>query len=182
MKKDKADLKTGFSNAETVSTEKYLTFLIDSQLYTVPTSQVVEIIRMQPITFMPNLPKYVKGVINLRGKVVPVIDMRLKFSKEEIAYGVRTSIVIVEHGEMTVGLIVDFVKDVRDIALDQINTAPKSKKSVGKGFVCAIAALENDSAMVLDVEKVLTHKHAPSSEGKKAEAAESPDTDQAAAQ
>ncbi len=180
MKKNKADLKTGFSSAETVAAEKYLTFLIDGQLYTVPTSQVVEIIRMQPITFLPNLPKYVKGVINLRGKVVPVIDMRLRFRKEEIEYGARTSIVIVEHGEMTVGLIVDFVKDVRDIAKDQINTAPKSKKAPGKGFVCAIATLENDSAMVLDVEKVLTHSQ--SAEDEKTEAPESPDAGQAAAQ
>ena len=180
MKKDKADLKTGFSNAETVAAEKYLTFLIDGQLYTLPTSQVVEIIRMQPITFMPNLPEYVKGVINLRGRVVPVVDMRLRFRKKEIEYGTRTSIVIVEHGEMTVGLIVDFVKDVRDIPQDQISPAPKSKKSPGKGFVCAIAALESDSAMVLDVAKVLTHS--PSSEDKKAEAAEAPGADKAAAQ
>lgn len=179
MKKDKADLKTGFSNTETVAKEKYLTFLIDSQLYTVPTSQVVEIIRIQPITFMPNLPKYVKGVINLRGKVVPVIDIRLRFHKEEIEYGVRTSIVIVEHGEMTVGLIVDSVKDVRDIAQDQISAAPKSKKAPGNGFVCAIATLENGSAMVLDVAKVLTHS---SSEGKKQETAKVPDAGKAAAQ
>ena len=180
MKKNKADLKTGFSKAETAATEKYLTFLIDGQLYTVPTSQVVEIIRMQPITFMPNLPNYVKGVINLRGKVVPVIDMRLKFHKEEIEYGVRTSIVIVEHGEMTVGLIVDFVKDVRDVSQDQVNVSPKSKNSTGKGFVCAIAALGNDSAMVLDVGKILIH--VSSSGNKKPEAAEPPKADKAVAQ
>lgn len=159
MKNEKTDLKTGFSDVESAAAEKYLTFLIDSQLYTIPTSQVVEIIRMQPITSMPNLPQYIKGVINLRGKVVPVIDMRLKFQKEEAEYGVRTSIVIVEHGEMTVGLIVDSVRDVRDISQDQINVSPKSKKAPGKGYVSAIASLEGDSAMVLDVERVLTHTH-----------------------
>ena len=179
MKKDKANLQKGFSGSETVAAEKYLTFLIDSQLYTIPTSRVVEIIRMQPITFMPNLPAYVKGVINLRGRVVPVIDMRLRFHKEEIAYGARTSIVIVEHGEMTVGLIVDFVQDVRDIAQSQVNVAPKSKKAPGKGFVCAIAALESGSAMVLDVEKVLTHT---SSSAGRPETAEPAAEDKAAAQ
>lgn len=159
MKNLKKSLKEGYSVSE-VSMEKYLTFHIDGQLYSVPTSQVVEIIRMQPITFMPNVSNYVKGVINLRGKVVPVIDMRLRFNKEEKAYDTRTSIVIVESGEMTVGLIVDSVKDVRDVAATQINTTPKSKKVVGNGFVNGIASLENESAMLLDIAKVLTHHSA----------------------
>lgn len=167
MKKLKKSLKEGFSAADS-SMEKYLTFHIDSQLYSVPTSQVVEIIRIQPITFMPNVSNYVKGVINLRGKVVPVIDMRLRFHKEEKGYDTRTSIVIVESGEMTVGLIVDSVKDVRDVSASQINSAPKSKKVAGNGFVNGIATLENESAMLLDIAKVLTHHH--STDSQKAEA------------
>lgn len=145
------------STASNVETEKYLTFNIDKQLYTLPTSQVVEIIRMQPITFIPNLTNYVKGVINLRGKVVPVIDMRLRFGKEEKGYDTLTSIVIVENGEMTVGMIVDFVKDVRDVSEDQINPSPKSKNVPGKDFVSGIVNLGNESAMLLDTAKVLTH-------------------------
>lgn len=149
--------------AADLHTEKYLTFYIDGQLYSVPTSQVVEIIRMQPITFMPNTTGYVKGVINLRGKVVPVIDMRLRFKKEERPYDTRTSIVIVEDGEMTVGLIVDTVKDVRDVSIDQINKSPKSKgqNSSGKNFVCGIMTLDGESAMLLDTTKVLTHHGQP---------------------
>jgi purine-binding chemotaxis protein CheW len=145
--------------AADLHTEKYLMFYIDGQLYTVPTSQVVEIIRMQPITYMPNTIDYVKGVINLRGKVVPVIDMRLRFKKEERPYDSRTSIVIVENGGMTVGLIVDTVKDVRDISAAQINESPKSKGSTanGKNFVCGIISLEDESAMLLNTAKVLTH-------------------------
>lgn len=158
MKTNKRSLKKGVSAAENIPTEKYLTFYICDQLYSIPTSQVVEIIRIQPITFMPNLTGYVKGVINLRGKVVPVIDMRLRFQKEEREYDTRTSIVIVESGDMTVGLIVDSVKDVRDVAANQINSAPRSGKSVGSGFVNGIATLEKESAMLLDVAKVLTHQ------------------------
>jgi purine-binding chemotaxis protein CheW len=144
--------------------EKYLTFYIDGQLFTVPTSEVVEIIRMQPITYMPNTVFYVKGVINLRGKVVPVIDMRLRFHKEEIPYDTRTSIVIVEKKDMTVGLIVDSVKDVRDVSSAQISDSPKflgrnaaGKNSVSKNFVSGMVSLENDTAMLLDIVKVLTH-------------------------
>lgn len=145
--------------AADLHTEKYLTFYIDNQLYTVPTSQVVEIIRMQPITFMPNAVDYMKGVINLRGKVVPVIDMRIRFKKEEKPYDMRTSIIIVESGELTVGLIVDTVKDVRDVSVEQINESPKSKGrgSTGKDFVCGIVTLDNESAMLLNIAKVLTH-------------------------
>lgn len=174
MKKNKKSLKEGYSAAD-IAMEKYLTFYIDEQLYSVPTSQVVEIIRMQPITFMPNVSNYVKGVINLRGKVVPVIDMRLRFKKEEKDYDTRTSIVIVESGETTVGLIVDSVKDVRDVAATQINNAPKSKKVVGNGFVNGIATLDNESAMLLDVAKVLTHH---SAENKKTEAVPENETQQ----
>ncbi len=149
-----------------IKTEKYLTFYIDSQLYCIPTSQVVEIIRMQPITFIPNVVDYVKGVINLRGKVVPVLDMRLRFKKEEKEYDMLTSIVIVEVDEKTVGMIVDCVKDVRDVSPGQISVTPKSKKSVGKEFVCGIVTLGKDSAMMLDTAKVLTHTSQTKADGK----------------
>lgn len=143
--------------------EKYLTFFIDQQVYALPTSQVVEIIRLQPITLMPNLPDYVKGVINLRGKIVPLIDMRLKFAKKPIPYDNLTSIIIVENGAMTTGLIVDSVKDVRDIAKSQIFDAPKYTKGVGNQFVCSIATLEKESAMVLDIVRVLSERGAANS-------------------
>lgn len=163
MKNAKKSVNDKSSAAKKVTTEKYLTFFVDGQLYTIPTKEVVEIIRIQLITYMPNLPDYVKGVINLRGKIVPVIDVRLKFRKEERKYDSRTSIVIVESGEMTVGLIVDTVKDVRDVSSDQIQDAPKYEKSTGNHYVHAIASLEKESAMILDVPKILVHKHKSSS-------------------
>jgi len=162
MKKTKKSAKGTFSVMENIPSEKYLTFSIDRQLYTLPTSQVVEIIRLQPITLMPNLPDYVKGVINLRGKIVPLIDMRLKFSKEPIPYDNLTSIIIVESGEMTAGLIVDSVQDVRDVAKSQIFDAPKYKKSVGDRYVSAIVSLEKESAMVLDIARVFSERGADS--------------------
>lgn len=165
MKKSSSAKNQGLSTVKSDITEKYLTFFIDSQLYTIPTSEVVEIIRIQPITFMPNLPNYVKGVINIRGKIVPLIDMRLKFCKEEKKYDGRTSVIIVENGEMTVGLIVDSVQDVRDVTENQISASPKYKKSAGDHYVRGIVTFENKSAMLLDIEKVLVHK---TTDGKKA--------------
>jgi purine-binding chemotaxis protein CheW len=92
--------------------------------------------------------------------------MRLRFSKDPIPYNNLTSIVIVEHGEMTAGLIVDSVKDVRDIAKSQIFDAPSYKTSAGDRFVSAIASLEKESAMVLDIARVLSDRGADSASGR----------------
>ena len=156
MRTSKTTRKKKLSVIENASSEKYLTFFIDGQLYAVATGQVVEIIRMQTITFLPGLPAYVKGIINLRGKVVPLVDMRLKFRRTEKPYDVQTSIVIVESGKMTVGLIVDSVSDVTDVAKAQLSENPKYKKHVGNQHVCGIASLSHGTALVLDVAKVLT--------------------------
>ena len=140
---------------EEVSTEKYLTFFIEEELFAIPSSQVVEIIRMQPITFIPKLPKFIIGVINLRGKIVPLIDLRLKFKKEFREYDDQTSIIVAEVNEMNVGLIVDKVNDVADISSNQISNAPKFSKNSAVGFVKKIATLNNNAIMLLDIEKIL---------------------------
>jgi purine-binding chemotaxis protein CheW len=144
------------STAESVSTEKHLTFFIDNQLFAIQSSHVVEIIRMQPITFMPKLPPFVKGVINLRGKIVPLIDLRLKLGKEPAEYDEHTSIVVVDTGDVSVGFIVDRVNDVTDIAKDQISESPKLAKSAENNYVTGIATLENEVAMILDPVCILT--------------------------
>lgn len=145
---------------ENVSSEKYLTFFIDGQLYAIPSSEVVEIIRMQPITFMPKLPEFVKGVINLRGKIVPLIDLRLKFDLEERAYDDHTSIIVLDHNELSIGFIVDTVNDVTDIAENQISDAPKLSKTDGDNFVGGIVHLDQKVALMLDIAKVLEHEDA----------------------
>lgn len=144
------------STAESVSTEKHLTFFIDNQLFAIRSSQVVEIIRMQPITFMPKLPPFVKGVINLRGKIVPLIDLRLKLGKEPAEYDEHTSIVVVDTEDISVGFIVDRVNDVTDISKDQISESPKLAKAAENNYVAGIATLENEVAMVLDPVCILT--------------------------
>jgi purine-binding chemotaxis protein CheW len=145
---------------ENIPSEKYLTFFINGQLYAIPSSEVVEIIRMQPITFMPKLPAFVKGVINLRGKIVPLVDLRLKFDLEERAYDDHTSIIVIEHGELIIGFIVDTVNDVTDIAEDQISDAPKLARNEGGNYVCGIVHLEKNVALLLDIMKVLEHSDA----------------------
>lgn len=142
--------------AENMPTEKYLTFFIEGQLFAIQSSQVVEIIRMQPITFMPKLPPYVKGVINLRGKIVPLIDLRLRLDKPPLEYDDHTSIIVVEAGDFSVGFIVDRVNDVTDIALNQISEAPKLGKDTASNYVTGLATLESGVAMLLNTMKLLT--------------------------
>lgn len=157
MKKAKADsLKNPVqSSAETAAVEKYLTFYIQGQLYAIPSSQVVEIIRMQPITFMPKMPAFVKGIINLRGKIVPLIDICMKFGKTTSEYDDRTSIIVVETEDYNVGLIVEGVNDVTDISENQISESPTLSKGDMNRYVYGIATLENEIAMLLDIMKVL---------------------------
>ena len=146
------------SSIENVPTEKYLTFFIDEQLFAIQSSQVVEIIRMQPITFMPKLPPFVKGVINLRGKIVPLIDLRIKLGKVPMEYDEHTSIVVIELGDASVGFIVDRVNDVTDISKNQISDSPRLAKDVTNNYVAGIATLENEVAMLLNPISILTEE------------------------
>jgi len=147
--------KENSTSLENVPKEKYLTFFIDDQLFAIQSSRVVEIIRMQPITFMPKLPSFVKGVINLRGKIVPLIDLRIKLGKASMEYDDHTSIVVVETSESSVGFIVDMVNDVTDISKNQISDPPKLAKDTTNNFVIGIATLENGVAMLLNPVRIL---------------------------
>lgn len=157
-KEEKGALKGGVSVIENTAGEKYLTFFIDEQLFAIKSSYVVEIIRIQPITLMPKLPPYVKGVINLRGKIVTLIDLRIKLSKPELPYNERTSIIVVEADEFSVGFIVDRVNDVANIVQSQISETPKLGKDTLTNYVTGIATLEDGVAMVLSVMNLLSEK------------------------
>ncbi|MDR3645272.1 MAG: chemotaxis protein CheW [Clostridia bacterium] len=145
------------SAAEGFHGEKYLTFFIGEQLYAIPSSHVTEIIRMQTITFMPKLPSYIKGVINLRGKIVPVIDLRLKLNMPSIEYDEHTSIIIVETADTSVGLVVDGVNDVPEISDDQISDLPKLSKESSYKFATQVATVEDKTTMLLDIAHVVSH-------------------------
>ena len=104
---------------------RYLSFYVDDTFYGIELLHVTEIISVQPITFVPSLPMYIKGIINLRGKVVPVIDVRLKFGQEERPYDDKTCIIVVLVENMQVGLIVDSVAEVVSIHDGESNNLPE---------------------------------------------------------
>lgn len=139
-----------------VPVEKYLTFYVDSQLYTIPSSQVIEIISMQDVTYMPKLPEYVKGVINIRSKVIPLIELQLRLKKTPAKYDEHTCIIVVEIGDISAGFIVDRVHDVSNIAEHQISPPPKiSNNERQNAFLLGIAKLNDGIAMVLDSMKTM---------------------------
>ena len=133
---------------------KYLTFRIDKEIYGLEIKYVTEIIGIQPITFVPRVPAYVKGIINLRGKVIPVIDMRLRFKKEETPYTERTCIIVIDIDAISLGMIVDQVDAVLDIPDDKIVPPPELKTDTRSGFVKSIGNMGNEVILILDSEKI----------------------------
>lgn len=134
---------------------KYLTFWTDGQLFGVPIKDVVQIVGMQKITEIPEYPFYAKGIINLRGTIVPLIDMRLRLSKPEQEYNDRTCIIVTNIHDKYFGFIVDSVEEVTDISDDLITPPPKiSGDSVNK-YLTGVAKLEDKLVLTIDTAKVL---------------------------
>lgn len=134
---------------------KYLTFWTDSQLFGVPISDVVQIIGIQDITPIPDFPAYAKGVINLRGSIIPVIDVRIRFSKPEEKYNERTCIIVTKIDESFIGFIVDSVDEVTTISDENISPAPRVSKDHTNAYLNGIGKLENKVVLLLDTSKIL---------------------------
>ncbi|HCP14872.1 MAG TPA: chemotaxis protein CheW [Peptococcaceae bacterium] len=136
---------------------KYLTFWTDQQLFGVPIADVVQIVGIQQITVIPDFPAYAKGIINLRGTIIPVIDIRLRFRKPETQYNERTCIIVSNIHENAVGLIVDAVDEVTDIDDSSISLPPKmSSKDQHASFLTGIGKLEQKIVLLLDISKILS--------------------------
>lgn len=132
---------------------RFLTFYIDQALYSIELCHIIEIISIQPITYVPGLPGYFKGLINLRGKVVPVIDVRLKFGQEPRDYDDKTCIIIVTIHDMQVGLIVDRVAEVVSIEEEHRNTPPASVGRSDNRYLSFIAKTGDKVILNIDCEK-----------------------------
>ena len=134
---------------------KFLTFSLGEEEYGIEIRNVTEIIGIQNITELPDTPAYVKGVINLRGKVIPVIDVRLRFNIEALEYKDRTCIVVVNINNMSVGLIVDTVSEVMDIPAENIDPAPKVNNKSGSMYIKGLGKVGDEVKILLDTQKLL---------------------------
>lgn len=138
---------------------KYLTFELGSEEYGIPIIKVKEINGMMSVTKVPQTDKFVKGVINLRGRVIPIIDLRLKFGMEAIDYTERTCIIVVEveGGEkmVSIGLVVDAVSEVNNIKAEEIENSPTFGASLSTEYILGMAKKEDGVKILLDINKVL---------------------------
>lgn len=139
---------------------KYLTFTLGHESYGIPVLQVREIIRHTTLTAVPQMPDYVKGVLNLRGKVIPIVDLRLKFRLEHAEVAERTCIVVVQvtlsNGSRTnMGLIVDGVESVANVASNDIEPTPDFGAQISTGYILGMAKLENRVVALLDIDKIV---------------------------
>lgn len=138
---------------EDIQYSQYLTFLVDNQLYGIPITDVVQISGMQEITLVPEYPDYAKGVINLRGIIIPIIDIRLRLKKEEITDDGRKCIIITKTDNLHLGFIVDSVSDVANINKVDISN-PKVGSYTGT-YITGMAKLNDEIVLLMDLGKVV---------------------------
>ncbi len=141
---------------------KYLTFTLAGEEYGIGILKIKEIIGMMPITTVPQTPEFVKGVINLRGKVIPVIDLRMRFGMEENDYTERTCIIVVEIGEgadtVQIGIVVDAVSEVLNIKSDEIADTPTFGSKLDTDYILGMAKMEGGVKILLDIDTVLNEQ------------------------
>ncbi|MCW5978808.1 MAG: purine-binding chemotaxis protein CheW [Bryobacteraceae bacterium] len=150
------------TTAATLGTEtgtqvnQYLTFTLGSEEYGIEILKVQEIKGYTGITPIPNTPPYIRGVMNLRGTVIPVVDLRVKFSMEEQAYDKFTVIIVVTVRDKVIGVVVDAVSDVLDVAASQIRETPDLGARADVRFIGGMATVGEKLVVLLDIEKLLS--------------------------
>ena len=139
---------------------KYLTFTLEDEAYGIGILQIKEIIGMMPITPVPQTPDFVKGVVNLRGKVIPVVELRLRFGLEATDYTERTCIIVVEmegrSGDIVIGIVVDSVSEVLNIKAEDIEDAPNFGTNLETDYILGMAKMEGGVKILLDIDRVLS--------------------------
>ena len=135
--------------------EQFLTFKLCGQEYGISALKVQEIKGWEKVTPIPNSPAYIRGVLNLRGLIVPVIDLRLRFNIEEIGYTPVTAIVVVNISERLAGLVVDSVSDVIEVSDDQRCVAPDFEGHENREFISGLAQIDGKLLILLDVDRLI---------------------------
>ncbi len=137
---------------------RFLTFVLNNEVYGIEILKVREIIGLMDITNVPQTPDYMKGVINLRGKVIPVIDLRLKFSMPEDEHTQETCTIVVEEDSTSIGIIVDKVSEVMEIKGEEIEGTPQFGQGIDTNFIMGLGKTKDTIVILLDIAKVLSEE------------------------
>jgi purine-binding chemotaxis protein CheW len=149
MTDDKTVERTG-------TTQKFLLFDLAGEVYGIDIVHVVEIVAIRKITRVPDLPPHLRGIINLRGRVVAVMDLRMRFGMPERAYDERTCIIVLNHDDISTGFIVDTVADVRDVASEDLEPPPTLRSTEEQNrYVKGLAKIGDEVKIILDVNRIL---------------------------
>ncbi|HDI79277.1 MAG TPA: purine-binding chemotaxis protein CheW [Desulfobacteraceae bacterium] len=156
-------LAASLSSEEATKGGKYLTFRLGEEEYGIGILKIKEIIGMMPITPVPRTPEFVKGVINLRGKVIPVVDLRSRFDMEEIDYNERTCIIVVEvqaeeRQKIIMGIVVDSVSEVLNIKDEEIEDTPDFGGTLDTRYILGLAKVDGGVKILLDIDSVLSQE------------------------
>ncbi len=153
------EINASLQEDEDTQKDKYLTFRIADEDYAIEIRYVNEIIGIQKATSVPMLKSYIKGIINLRGIIVPVIEVRNRFRMESIEYNERTCIVVITVGNVSVGLIVDEVEEVMNIPEGAISPPPQTNKGSHSRYIQGIGRVGEVVKIILDIQKLLYDEH-----------------------
>ena len=137
---------------------KYLAFILDNETYGIEILRVREIIGLMDVTTVPQTPEYMKGVINLRGKVIPVIDLRLKFSMQEKEHTDETCVIVVEVNNTSIGIIVDSVSEVLEITRGEIEESPHFGQDIDTSYIMGLGKVKEKIVILLDIEEILSYE------------------------
>lgn len=150
---------------ESHGTDQYLTFVMDDEEYGVDILSVQEIRGWEKTTKIPNSPSYLKGVINLRGTIVPIVDLRVKFNLPQVEYTPVTVVIVLklsfESGERTVGIVVDAVSDVHSILESEIRESPDVSHTANSQFIKGLASINEKMVIILELAKLLDDQELP---------------------
>jgi len=150
------NLIDGIEQDDTIKNQ-YLTFRIEDEDYGVELSYVKEIIKIKPITRVPEMPSFIEGLVNLRGELIGVLDVRKRFGKPSKEYDVETCIIVIVYEAYTLGLIVDAVQETMTIPESMISPPPSAKLNFSNQFIRNIGKVKDDVKLLLDLEKFLSH-------------------------
>ena len=143
---------------EDTTKDKFLTFMIEKDEYGIEIAKIKEIISVRAITAVPETPDYLMGIINLRGNIIPAIDVRVRFAKETRPYDDMTCIVVIEFEQQALGLIVDVVKEVLYIHEENILPPPSAKLNHYNQFIKSIGRIDDRIVMLMDLDRFLSRE------------------------
>lgn len=150
------------SHDMSVGVDQYLTFIMADEEYGIDILRVQEIKGWDSVTPLPNTPKYVKGVINLRGTIVPIIDLRQRFGLETVPYGTTTVVIMLkvmsDKGQRIMGIVVDAVSEVYNVSANELKAAPDFGGAVDSEVVRGLATIEKKMIILLDIDQLLNNK------------------------